>query len=146
MKNVKKGIKAEFENILPRVKLKDILQVIIGASILAVPVGFTAEVWDLGVSMPLNNVLGLFFISLLFISLFVYYHYHKGKNHNARVHVGEFVKRIFSTYVVSFLVVALLLTLIQKTPWTTDLMLALKRVIIVTFPSSMSAAVADIIR
>jgi uncharacterized membrane protein len=143
---MKKGLKAEFENILPRVKLKDILQIIIGASILAVPVGFTEETWRLGESLPIFNILGLFLISLVFISFFVYYHYHKGKQHKTRVHVGEFVKRVFVTYIGAFVVVAILLALIQRTPWMTDFALALKRTVIVTFPSSMSATVADVIK
>lgn len=123
--------------------LKDALQVIIGASILAIPVGFTEETWKLGESLPLANVLGFMILSLSFISVFVYYNYYK--NH-LRKNWDEFTKRVLSTYVFSFLVVSLVLTLIQRTPWTIDFILAFKRVVIVTFPASMSAAVADMIR
>ena len=56
------------------------------------------------------------------------------------------MKRACSTYFISFMVVALLLTLIQRTPWNTDWIIAFKRVVIVTFPASMSAAVADVIK
>ena len=51
--------------------LKDVLQVLIGASILAIPVGFTKEVWDLGSSLPITNIFSFIILSLLFISLFV---------------------------------------------------------------------------
>jgi len=122
---------------------KDVLQVVIGASILAVPVGFTEETWNLGKTLPLKNVVGLLLLSLLFISAFVYHNYYKNI---LKDHLGEFVKRVCSTYLISFIVVALLLTLIQRTPWNTDWIIAFKRVVIVTFPASMSAAVADVIK
>jgi len=121
--------------------LRDILQVMIGASILAIPVGFTQETWDLGQEIALKNVLGFLAISLTFISLFVYYNFYR--NHGLKKHFKEFLKRVISTYFVSFLVVALLLTLINKAPWSTDWILAFKRTVLVAFPASMSGAVAD---
>lgn len=124
--------------------LKDILQIVIGATILAIPVGFTEETWRLGESLPWLNVLGLLLMSVLFIALFVYYNYHRRQKLNK--HWGEFLKRVVSTYVFAFIVVAVILTLIQRTPWATDMALAFKRIIIVTLPSTMSAAVADVLR
>jgi len=123
--------------------LKDVLQVIIGASILAIPVGFTEETWKLGESLPLLNVMGFLILSLLFISIFVYYNYYI--NHLEK-HWDEFIKRALATYMFSFIVVAVVLTLIQRTPWSTDWILAFKRIVLVTFPASMSASVADMIK
>lgn len=123
---------------------KDVLQVMIGASILAIPVGFTEETWRLGEALPLNNVLAFLFLSVLFVSTFVYYNYYR--NHPLKKHWVEFVKRVSSTYIISFLVVAVLMALIQKAPWTTDWLLAFKRTTLVAFPASMSAAVADTIK
>ncbi|MFC1801467.1 DUF2391 family protein [Nanoarchaeota archaeon] len=122
---------------------RDLLQIMIGASILAIPVGFTEETWRLGENLPMLNIFGLIAITLIFISAFVYHHYyreHLGK------HSFEFLKRVFFTYAASFLVVALLLYLINVTPWSTDFVLSFKRVAIVTFPSSMSAAIADVLK
>jgi uncharacterized membrane protein len=122
---------------------RDLMQVIIGSAILAVPVGFTEETWKLGESLPIANIIGLLALSLLFISLFTYYHYYR---HHIKSQWDEFIKRVLSTYIVSFIVVAALLTLIQRTPWATNAVLAFKRIVIVAFPSSMSAAVADTIK
>jgi uncharacterized membrane protein len=122
---------------------QDVLQIIIGASILSIPVGFTEETWALGESLPLANVLGFLVLSLLFISIFTYYHYYKNK---FKENFSEFFKRVISTYLISFLIVALVLTLIQRTPWTTDWLLAIKRTIIVAFPASMSASIADTLK
>jgi len=124
-------------------KLRDIMQIIVGSAILAVPVGFTEETWGLGETLPLINVIILLVTSLLFISLFVYYNYYR---HHFTEHWDEFAKRVISTYLVSAVVVGFLLTVIQRAPWSVDLLLALKRVVIVAFPSSMSAAVADMIK
>ena len=122
---------------------KDVLQVLIGASILAIPVGFTEETWSLGATLPMLNIIGFIVISLLFIGAFTYYHYHK---HTLHLHKEEYVKRVIFTYIIAFIVVAILLALIQKAPWSTDWILAFKRTVIVAFPSSMSGAIADTIR
>jgi uncharacterized membrane protein len=124
-------------------RLRDIVQVIVGASILAIPVGFTEETWTLGANLPLLNIFGFFLLSLLFISCFVFYTYYRA---HIKSYYVEFFKRVFFTYFFSFLVVAVVLMLIQKAPWSTDFMLALKRVVLVAFPASMSAAVADMVK
>ncbi len=122
---------------------RDVLQVIVGASILAIPVGYTEETWHLGETLPLPNVLGFLIISILFIAAFTYYNYYR---HSFRKHQNEFYKRVVVTYIFSFIIVAIILTLIQKAPWQMDYLLAFKRVIIVSFPASMSAAIADIVK
>jgi len=123
---------------------RDLIQIIVGASILAIPVAFTEETWRLGETLPITKVLGIMVLSLFFISIFVYYNFYR-KEH-FREHWQEFIKRVLSTYLISLLVVALILTLIEQAPWTTAYLLAIKRVILVSFPASMSAAVADMIK
>ncbi|MBW2994977.1 DUF2391 family protein [Candidatus Woesearchaeota archaeon] len=134
--NNKKRFHVEFH---PR----DFLQVVIGAGILAIPVGFTQEVWDLAEALPFLNVLGFLIVSVLFIAMFTLYHYHR--KHLAK-NFDHFIERVFFTYIVAFLVVAVLLALIGKTPWITDTALAFKRVTLVTFPASMSGAIADTLK
>jgi uncharacterized membrane protein len=121
-----------------------LLQVFIGAAILAIPVGFTEETWRLGETLPLMNIMGFIIASLIFITVFTYYHYYHKIQVNG--YYDELVKRVLATYIVSFIVVSLLLGLIQRTPWQTDWLLAFKRIVIVTFPSTMSAAVADVLK
>jgi len=143
-----KDLKEEIQHrILPPLRVKvrpaDIIQIIVGASILAIPVGFTEETWRTAETMPALNTILFFLISLTFISIFVYYNYYK---HHLKAHWGEMIKRVIITYVFAFLVVSVLLTLIQVAPWMTETALALKMAIIVTYPASMSAAVADMIK
>lgn len=124
-------------------KSKDLLQIMVGSAILAIPVGFTEEAWSLGQILPLSSIISFIVLSVLFISVFVYHNYYRQK---LKKHWLEFVKRVVSTYIFSFLTVALLLSLIKVTPWSADWLLAFKRIVIVTFPASMSAAVADMIK
>ena len=122
---------------------RDLMQVIIGASVLAVPVAMTEETWVLGTELPLANVLMLSGLSVLFIAGFVYYNFYR---FNFKGHLFEYIKRVAAIYLFSMLVVGLLLTIIQKCPWGADNLLAMKRIMIVSFPSSMAAAVSDTLK
>ena len=126
-----------------KLKPRDISQIIIGASILAIPVGLTEECWNLGQELPLFNVLILALITIVFIASFIYFNYYR---YILKEHRGEYFKRVISTYIFSFMVVAIFLTLIDKCPWSTQPIIALKRVLIATFPCSMSATVSDILK
>ena len=124
-------------------KPRDVFQVIVGASILAIPVSFTEEAWLLAQHLPIANIVSLSILSLLFISTFVYFNFYR---FHFRGNVLEFIKRICSIYFFSLLVVALLLTIIQRCPWGSDVATAVKRVLIVAFPASMSAAISDTLK
>lgn len=123
---------------------RDVLQVILGASILAIPVAFTEEAWRMGELLPLNKVLGIMGLSLFFIAVFVYYNFYR--DGHFREHWDQFLKRVISIYVIALMVVAVILTLIEQAPWSTDRLLAFKRIILVAFPASMSGAVADMLK
>ena len=124
---------------------KDLVQLIVGATILAIPVGFSDEIGHFGKTLAIGNILMVLAISILFISIFVYYQYHS-HHMSLKNHIGDYLKRVISTYAVSFIVVAFFLTMIQRTLWTTELIVSLKQVVLVSFPACMSAAVTDSIR
>lgn len=125
------------------VRARDVMQMTVGASILAIPVGFTEETWTLGTSLPFRNVLVLTCVSLLFIAAFVYFNFYR---FHLKGYRWQFIKRVLGIYVISLIVVAVLLTIIDKCPWGIDNLVAFKRVIIVAFPASMSAAVSDMLK
>lgn len=133
----------EKDKYIPGFFLHDLVQVIVGATILAIPVSFTQEVWEFSVELPIINIIGIFFVSIIFISIFTYYHYH---NISVKKNWTLFVKRVSLTYVFSFITVCILLILIDKAPIYQDLAVSFKRVILVTLPASMSAAIADTIK
>lgn len=122
---------------------RDIMQIIIGSTILALPVAYTEEAWNLGAELPALNVLLLSIISLVFVALFVYFNFYR---FNIKGNVFNYVKRVIATYLISILVVSILLSIIQRCPWETDFVLAIKRVIIVSFPACMSATISDVLK
>lgn len=122
---------------------KDVTQVVVGATLLAIPVGFTEEVWVLSETLPRMNIVGVAVLSLTFLSLFTYYNYYRG---NFFAHKLEFIKRVVVTYVLSLLVVGIFLTVIGKAYWFIDWAVSVKRIILVALPASMSAAVADMVK
>ncbi len=124
-------------------RLRDIMQIVVGSALLAIPVAFTEEVWDLGSKLPLNNVLYLSIMSLTMISLFVYFNFYRFHIKN---NVFNYIKRVLATYFLSLIVCATILTIIQQCPWETNYLLAIKRTVIVAFPASLMATVADIIK
>jgi uncharacterized membrane protein len=137
-----KGKELQHINVPLKVELKirDILEVIVGASILSIPVAFTEEVWNMGDDLHWMNIIALSAVSLLFLGSFIYYTSYRKRLELFR---KEYYKRIFFTYFLSLLVVGLLLFIVDKAPWFTDFDLALKRTIIGAFPASMSATVTD---
>jgi uncharacterized membrane protein len=129
--------------LMVELKLHDIMQILVGAATLAIPVAFTEEVWKFGERLPMKNVLLLSILSLTFIALFVYFNFYR--NH-LKGNEFEYVKRVMATYILSLLVVGAVLTIIEKCPWGTDNILAIKRIIIVAFPASMTSTLSDSIK
>ena len=124
-------------------KPRDVLQVMIGAALLAMPVCLTEEAWVLGEELPPLNVFFVALLSIVLIGVFVYYNFYKV---TIKGYEHQFLRRVLGTYLISLFVVALILTTLNKCPWFMDTSLALKRVIIVAFPASMSGTLSDTIR
>ncbi len=120
----------------------DVMQIIVGATLLAIPVSFTEEVWKLGATLPPQNIFGLMALSLTFMALFVYHNFYQ---HHFSKNKFQFAKRILTIYSFSLFISFLLLWLIGQASldyW----LISLQRAVIVSLPASMSAAVADMIK
>ena len=122
---------------------RDIIQIFVGATLLAIPMAFTEETWQLGARLPLTNVLILSLVSIFFIAIFVYANFYR---YYLRGFIFDYIKRVLAIYLISLIVVGLLMTLIQQCPWGEDDLLAIKRIILVAFPASMSAVATDAIK
>ena len=129
--------------LMVELNIRDIIQIVVGATLLAIPMAFTEETWKLGSTLPDENVAILSLVSLSFIALFVYVHFYR---FYLKGFVFEYFKRVFAIYFISLIVVGLLMTLIEQCPWGVDNMLAIKRIIIVAFPASMSAVATDALK
>ena len=51
--------------LMVEVRARDVVQVIVGASILAIPAGFTEETWNLGEQLPVANIIAAPFNALM---------------------------------------------------------------------------------
>ena len=119
---------------------EDLIQIVVGASALAVPVAFSEESWNLSRTLPWENVASIMFISLLFIAFYSYQVIFQG-NITSRVHV--FLKRIIIAYIVTAVVVFVILLALNRMPLIEEPIISLKRIIILSFPASMGGVVID---
>ena len=132
---VVKPLKVEFH-------LEDLGQLAVGAFVMALPLAFTEEVWDLGESLSGGRVFAIFVASLVTLGMFVWTLFYQGEGDGYK---GHFLKRVLSAYVVTFCVALFLMILVDKAPLG-DIQLALSRTVIVAFPASFSATVIDFIK
>lgn len=121
---------------------RDMLQIFIGAFLIASPLCFTEEIWQLSISLKLQNIIYLMICSMVTVTSFVYFNFYRFKLIG---HVAEFVKRIFAIYFITTFSVVLILFLIDKLPFE-EPMIAFKRVIIIAFPSIFGAAFTDYLK
>jgi uncharacterized membrane protein len=123
-------------------RLQDLVQLVAGACVMALPIALTEEVWDLGTTLSLGRTVMILGVSLLTLAGFIW-----GLFYGKRVgqYKGHFFKRVLSAYVVTFLVAFLLLFLFDQAPLD-NLQVTLTRTILVAFPASFAATVADFLK
>jgi len=119
---------------------EDASQIFVGAFALAVPISFSEEAWRLGETLPIQNLLMLLSLSVIFLTLYTYESVFQ-KQIKARKLV--FIFRILIAYMMTALVVALVLFCLNKLPFAEDPFTAIKRIIVITMPASMGAIVVD---
>ena len=80
------------------------------------------------------------FLSLAFISIYAFRGIYDGKVKNR---IPTYVLRVFFDYGVTLCVVIIVLFALNKFPILSESLIAVKRVIIISFPASMGAIVVD---
>lgn len=121
----------------------DIMQILIGAAIITIPLSFTEEAWNLSRELPLSNILILSAISTIFMASFVYNNFYRGEISG---HWRHFIARLIVIFVFSHLVVGLILYLLQRAPFGSDFDLAFRRTLLIGFPAQMTASFSDSIK
>ena len=122
---------------------KDVIQVIIGSLILSLPISLTQETWELGNSLPMENIFFIMILSIGLISVFTYYHYHHKRKHEE--HAKHFLRRVLTTYLGALFIAALILSLINQTNWDLEFLVSFKKSVIVALSGSISAIITDTI-
>lgn len=75
--------------------------------------------------------------------MFIYFNFYRFRFKGNVIH---FLKRVTATYAITLSSTILILSLIDKFPITTDPYIAIKRVIIIGFPSLFGAIISDNIK
>jgi len=119
---------------------EDASQIFVGAFALAVPISFSEEAWRLGETLPVQNLLMLLTLSVVFLTVYTYQSVFQKEIKSRKV---VFVSRIVIAYLMTALVVALVLFCLDKLPFAEDPFVAIKRIIVITMPASMGAIVVD---
>lgn len=119
---------------------EDIIQVVVGASALTVPVAFSEESWRLSETLPLFNVIILLLLSLLFIGLYSIQGIFQG---NIKHRYYDLLLRTLVDYGVTLIVVFIILFALNRMPLLDEPLIALKRIILLSFPASMGGVIVD---
>jgi len=121
-------------------RAQDVVEIAIGSAALAFPVATTEEVWNLSSELSAVRVALLGLTSLVIVAVFVVVVYHReGRGERPQ----RFWHRVAAVYLVTLVVCAGILALLDRLPLLTDLDTAIKRTILVSFPASFSATVVD---
>ncbi len=121
-------------------QFKDVCQILVGAAVLSIPTAYTEEIWVLGEKLPLPNMIGVIIASLTFVGMFGYFIFYKD---HFRGYQWELTKRVVFVYLITFVVSAMILCLLQKLPMMSDPLTALNRTVLVAFPGCFSGTVVD---
>ena len=123
-----------------RLMWRDITEIVVGSCLLAFPVSVTEEVWTISETLPFSRAIYLLIWSVIFIALFTYYRYFTGI---LKGHVGRFVIRVCAVYFVTMICSTTILLAVNQLMTAETASIAIKRVIIVSFPASFAATVVD---
>jgi uncharacterized membrane protein len=122
------------------INLEDIVQVIVGSSALTIPVAFSEESWRLSETIPTLNLIVIILISLLLINIYSFQGIFQGK---IKHRLSHFILRTLIDYGVTIIVVFVVLFALNRMPIIEEPLIALKRIIILSFPASMGGVIVD---
>lgn len=138
-----KPISQVINPLMVELRPRDILQIFVGSFLVAAPLSFTEEVWQLSISLKKMNVFFLGIISLVTSALFIYFNFYRFK---MKGNVAQYIKRVLATYVISISSIVLILLLIDKLPIMDSPYVAIKRVTIIGFPTIFAAVISDYLK
>ncbi len=124
---------------LYKLNLEDISQIIIGAAVMAVPIAFSEELWKFGETLPLTNI-----VILLCLSLVIQFFYTKFSIFQAQQKSFTVIlARVSVNYLLTFITVGIILFALNRLSLSSQILIGLNRVVILTFPASLGAVIVD---
>lgn len=119
---------------------QDVVEIAIGSAALAFPVATTEEVWNLSSELSAVRILAIGLTSMIVVAIFVFVVYRRT---DGIPRGRDFWHRVGAVYLVTLLVCAGILLMLDRLPVFTDLTTAIHRTVLVAFPASFSATVVD---
>ena len=107
---------------------------------LSVPIAFTEEAWRISETIRIPNLFLIFFLSICFIGIYSYQGIYQGSVPRRKT---AYLVRIMVNYFVTCIVVSVVLVALDKLPLFQEIIVSVKRIIIVAFPASMGGVVID---
>lgn len=129
--------------LMTELKPRDIMQIFVGAFLVATPLAFTEEVWKLSIELKIANVFALGTVSIVVSALFIYFNFYRFR---FKGNVIQYCKRVLLTYLIAASSIILILALIDKFPVINNPLIAVKRVIIIGFPTIFAATISDFLK
>lgn len=129
--------------LMTELKPRDIMQIFVGSFLVASPLSFTEEIWNLSVELKRANVFALGMISIIVSSLFIYYNFYRFR---LKGNIIQYVKRVMITHLIAVSSIILILALIDKFPIVESPYIAVKRVTIIGFPTIFAAVLSDFLK
>ena len=86
-----------------KLRLRDVVEIVVGGCVLAFPVAATEEIWNISETLSVPRVLYLSISSVLVIAAFTYQRYFSGR---IRGNVGHLALRVLAVYFVTMAVSA----------------------------------------
>lgn len=127
------------KSVLGKINFEDISQIIVGAAVMGIPIAFSEELWEFGETLPVFNILILGVLSLGIQYFYTYYSLFQGKEN----HSFHIIFRVSLNYVLTFLTVGIILFALNRLSLSSDFLVGLKRMIILSFPASLGAVIVD---
>jgi uncharacterized membrane protein len=125
---------------MKRINFEDIIQVCIGSAIMAIPIAFTQESWQLSKTLPAFKIFLIFVTSILFNACFIYYGIYQG---NLKGKVSRFISRIGINYLITLITITYLLYILDILSLSNSPYLWLSKIIVISFPASLGGAIID---
>jgi len=123
-------------------KMEDIFQLAVGACVMAIPIAYTEEVWNLGAALPPGQIMLIFGVSLLTLAGFVRFLVYRD---GVAGHWRDFILRVATAYMMTIAISMMMLVLIDKGPGD-GLAVAIKRAVLIAYPASFAATAVDYFR
>ncbi len=127
------------KSVFGKMNLEDISQIVVGAAVMAVPIAFSEELWKFGETLPLLNILMLAILSIGIQFFYTNFSLFQGREES----YFRIIFRVLLNYILTFLTVGIILFLLNRLSFSSELLVGFKRVIILSFPASLGAVIVD---